>query len=176
MKYIKYFLKPFSFVPALFMLYVIFQLSAQTGELSGGLSYRITLKLMTITNESFEAGWDPAQLQYYTEVFHPYVRKLAHVTEYFLLAICVSFPLYVYRLRGIWLMLVAGGFCVICACLDEYHQSFVAGRGPSSRDVLIDSIGIFIGIILVRMVCFTGRITVFRDRRKKKKRPRNTPM
>ncbi len=172
MRYIKFILKPFSFLPALFMLYVIFQLSAQTGDLSGNLSYRITLKLMTITNESFEAGWDAAQLQYYTEMFHPYVRKLAHVTEYFLLAICISFPLYVYRLRGFWLMLVAGGFCVICACLDEFHQSFVAGRGPSSRDVLIDSIGVFFGIILVRMVCFTGRITVFRDRRKKKKRSR----
>ena len=170
MRYLKFFLKPFSFLPAIFMLYVIFQFSAQTGELSGNLSWRITHKLMVITNESFEAGWDTARLEYYTEVFHPYVRKLAHITEYFLLAICVSLPLYVYRLRGILLMILAGGFCVICACLDEYHQSFVAGRGPSSRDVLIDSIGIFFGILLVRMVCFTGRMTIFRDRHPRKKK------
>lgn len=173
MGYFKFLLKPFSFLPAIFMLYVIFQFSAQPGELSGNLSFRITHKLMVITNESFEAGWDAAQLQYYTEMFHPYVRKLAHITEYFLLAICVSFPLYVYRLRGIWLMILAGGFCVLCACLDEYHQSFVAGRGPSSRDVMIDSIGIFFGILLVRMVCFTGRMTLFRDKKSKKsKKPK----
>lgn len=170
MRYLKILLKPFSFLPAIFMLYVIFQLSAQPGTDSGNLSWRVTHKLMVITNESFEAGWNEAQIAYYTEEFHPYVRKLAHVTEYFLLAVCVSFPLYVYRLRGIALMLTAGGFCVGCACLDEYHQSFVAGRGPSGRDVLIDSIGIFMGVILVRMVCFMGRITIFRDRRRKKRR------
>lgn len=174
MRYLKIILKPFSFLPAIFMLYVIFQLSAQTGDLSGNLSWRITHKLMSIVNESFEAGWDTASLQYYTEVFHPYVRKLAHITEYFLLAICISFPLYVYRLRGILLTILAGGFCVICACLDEYHQSFVAGRGPSSTDVLIDSIGILIGVLLVRIVCFTGRITIFRDRRPRKSRSKKS--
>ncbi len=170
MRYIKWFLKPFSFLPAIFMLYVIFQLSAQSGSDSGNLSWRVTHKLMVITNESFEAGWSAAQVEAYAREFHPYVRKLAHVTEYFLLAVCVSFPLYVYRLRGIALMILAGGFCVLCACLDEYHQSFVAGRGPSKRDVCIDSIGVFIGIILVRIVCFTGRVTIFRDRRKKKRK------
>ena len=59
-----------------------------------------------------------------------------------------------------------------CACLDEYHQSFVAGRGPSSRDVMIDSIGILAGVILVRIVCFIGRITVFRERKKPKRKLR----
>ena len=46
-------------------------------------------------------------------------------------------------------MIVAGLFCVGFAAFDEYHQSFVRGRGPSKRDVAIDSIGIFIGIVLV---------------------------
>ena len=164
MRYIKWFLKPFSFLPALFMLYVIFQLSAQPGEISGDLSRKVTHEILVIANESFETGWSNAQIEVYTEAFHPYVRKLAHVTEYFLLAICVSFPLYVYRLRGLALTILAGGFCVVCACLDEYHQSFVAGRGPSGRDVLIDSIGILSGIILVRIVCFIGRMTFFRER------------
>ena len=56
-----------------------------------------------------------------------------------------------------------------CACLDDYHQSFVAGRGPSSRDVMIDSIGILAGVILVRIVCFIGRVTVFRERKPRRK-------
>ena len=84
------------------------------------------------------------------------------MTEYFLLAVSVSFPLYVYRVRGIWLLLLAGTICVGFACLDEYHQSFVAGRTPSKRDVMIDSIGIAAGVILVQMICFIGRVTVFR--------------
>ena len=170
MRYLKPILKPFSFLPALFMLYVIFQFSAQPGEVSGNLSWRATHKLLEIICESFETGWSSAELNLYTEMLHPYVRKLAHVTEYFLLAVCVSFPLYVYGLRGIALTILAGGFCVACACLDEYHQSFVAGRGPSGRDVMIDSIGVLIGVILVRIVCFLGRVTVFQERKVKRRR------
>ena len=33
--------------------------------------------------------------------------------------------------------------------LDEYHQSFVAGRGPSITDVGIDSLGVITGIFFV---------------------------
>lgn len=51
-------------------------------------------------------------------------------------------------------MLVAGVICVGFACGDEYHQSFVDGRGPSARDVGIDSIGVFAGIITVRIFCW----------------------
>lgn len=59
-------------------------------------------------------------------------------------------------------MLVAGFICVAFACGDEYHQSFVSGRSPSKRDVAIDSFGIFWGIILARIVGWTGRKTIFR--------------
>ena len=80
------------------------------------------------------------------------------MTEYFILAVCISFPLYVYGLRGFWLFLFAGLFCVAFACTDEFHQSFVAGRGPSKKDVAIDSAGALFGIILVQIFChgFTG--------------------
>ena len=92
---------------------------------------------------------------------YPYVRKLAHVTEYFLLAASVSLPLYVYRIRGIALTIVAGIFCISCAYLDEYFQSFIAGRVSSTRDVLIDCIGIVLGILIVRICGYIGRKTVF---------------
>lgn len=96
-------------------------------------------------------------------------RKLAHMTEYFALAVAVSFPLYVYGLHGFLLMLVAGIICVGFSCGDEYHQSFVAGRSPAVKDVCIDSFGVFWGIILVRIIGWTGRKTIFRPRKKKKK-------
>lgn len=81
------------------------------------------------------------------------------MTEYCILAICISFPLYVYGLRGFWLFIFAGLFCVAFACTDEFHQSFVAGRGPSKTDVAIDSMGALFGIILVQLFChgFTAR-------------------
>ena len=76
---------------------------------------------------------------------------------FFLLAVSLALPLYVYGLRGIWLTLEAGAICVGFAALDEYHQLFVSGRGASKRDVAIDSIGIFAGIIVTRIIGWMGR-------------------
>ena len=163
-------LKPFSFVPALMMMYLIFSFSAQDGTASGNLSYKVSEIIVESANEAFELEWSDDQIDYYIERIHHPVRKLAHMTEYFLLAVSVSFPLYVYRVRGIWLLLLAGTICVGFACLDEYHQSFVAGRTPSRRDVMIDSIGIAAGVILVQIICFIGRVTIFRPLARKKKR------
>ncbi|MCD8097617.1 MAG: VanZ family protein [Lachnospiraceae bacterium] len=163
-------LKPFSFLPAICMMCLIFSFSSQDGTASAGLSYQVSEIIVDCANEAFEMNWSETEVSLYIEKIHPYVRKLAHVTEYFLLAVSVSFPLYVYGVRGFWLPLLAGGFCVGFAALDEYHQSFVAGRGPSVRDVCIDSIGILIGVLGVQFVCFVFRKTIFRPLAKKKRR------
>ncbi len=161
-KLLRFLLKPLSFVPAVCMMYLIFTFSSQTGADSGALSLKVSNGLVSAANRICDLRWDAAQIAAYADQFHFYVRKLAHVTEYLLLAISIALPLYVYRVRGLWLMLCAGLFCIGFAGLDEYHQSFVAGRGPSLRDVGIDSIGIFIGIYLTRILGFIGRKTIFR--------------
>lgn len=149
-----FFLKPLSFLPALAMMYVIYSFSAQSGEVSGNLSYEVSYKIVEVGNSILDKQLDEWQIgEYAYEIEYP-VRKLAHMTEYFLLAVAVSFPFYVYGLRGFPLMLVAGMICVGFAAGDEYHQSFVAGRGPSPKDVLIDSIGAFFGILTVRIICW----------------------
>lgn len=149
-----FFLKPLSFLPALVMMYLIFQFSAQTGDVSGNLSYEVSYRIVDIGNEILNKGLEEWEISNYAyEIEYP-VRKLAHMSEYFLLAVALSFPFYVYGLRGFPLMLVAGFICVAFACGDEYHQSFVAGRGPSVKDVIIDSIGAFFGILTVRIICW----------------------
>lgn len=73
---------------------------------------------------------------------HYLIRKSAHFVEYFLLSLLV--------LRGVrggatgwrwsWAvgaLLIAAGY----AALDEFHQSFVPGRGAAARDMLLDSAG-----------------------------------
>ena len=162
-------LKPFSFLPALLMMYLIFSFSSQDGTASGNLSYQISGIIVESANEAFELHWSGSEMDYYIERIHRPVRKLAHVTEYFLLAVSISFPLYVYGVRGLWLPLLAGGFCVGFAALDEYLQSFVAGRGPSKKDVGIDSIGILAGVLMVQFLCFLGRVTIFRPLARRRK-------
>ena len=155
-------LKPLSFLPAIGMMCLIYYLSGQDGVTSAGLSLKVSIKVVELAAKIFDHTLSPEELLQYADLIHYYIRKLAHMGLYFLLAISVSFPLYVYGLRGILLVLVAGGFCVAFACADEYHQSLVAGRGPSKKDVMIDSIGVLAGVIVVRIVGFIGRKTIFR--------------
>lgn len=163
-------LKPLSFVPALLLMYMIYSFSAQDATTSSALSYQVSYTVVETGNVVLDAGLQPSEISSLAIRFNGFVRKLAHVTEYFALAVAVAFPLYVYGLHGLPLMFVAGLFCVAFACTDEYHQSFVSGRGSTVRDVLIDSFGIFWGIILVRIVGWTGRKTIFRPFGKKKKK------
>ena len=66
------------------------------------------------------------------------LRKGAHVTEYAILMILLL------RTRiPAWLAFVIG---VLYASSDEWHQTFVEGREGRPRDVLIDSIGLLIGL------------------------------
>ena len=167
-------LKPFSFLPAIGMMCLIYYLSGQDGVTSAGLSLKVSIKVVELASKIFDHPLTGEEILQYADMIHYLIRKFAHMGLYFLLAVSVSFPLYVYGLRGIPLMIVAGGFCVAFACGDEYHQSMVAGRGPSKKDVMIDSVGVLAGIILVRIVGFIGRKTIFRKlsksyQRKKKK-------
>ena len=169
-------LKPLSFLPALLLMYMIYNFSAQPAELSSQLSFKVSCKLVEAADYVLDTNLEQWEIEDWATRIHFITRKLAHMTEYFLLAVAVSFPLYVYGVRCIWLMLLAGLICVGFACGDEYHQSFVDGRSPTKKDVAIDSFGVFVGIILVRIVGWTGRKTIFRPRRKKQNRKQGPQM
>lgn len=144
-------LKPLSFLPALLMMYTIFSFSSQTGTESSALSEKVTRGIVVTVNRVTDRGWNSQEVEQRVDRYEYYVRKAAHMTEYCLLAVTIALPLYVYGLRGMSLMLLAGIFCILFAAGDEYHQSMVDSRGPSVRDVGIDSLGALIGILLVRI-------------------------
>ena len=160
-KTLRFVLKPLSFIPALIMVYIILNFSAQTGEHSGSLSLEISERLVRVGDVILDKNLSDSRVVTLSNTIHPYIRKLAHVIEYCLLAITVAFPLYVYKLRGIFLVLFAGFICVSIACIDEYSQTFSPGRGPSIKDVCIDSVGIFIGIYFTRFMGYIGRKSFF---------------
>ena len=159
---LRFVLKPMSFLPAIMMMCIIFMLSSQEGTTSSQLSYKVGVQIFTVTNKVLDKGWSDARIDQLSTKYQYYVRKTAHYTEYFLLGVSVAFPLYVYGVRGMKLIIFAGLFCFGYASLDEFHQSFVHGRGPSPKDVMIDSCGALTGIILTRIVGWTGRMTIFK--------------
>lgn len=81
-----------------------------------------------------------------------WIRKSAHCFEYMVLGILMylTTALYIKRTRQIfWTSLVAG---IVYAAGDELHQYFVPGRSCEIRDVMIDSLGMFIGVVVTFIV------------------------
>lgn len=74
------------------------------------------------------------------EAVHIFVRKCAHVAEYFvfglLLLHALRTPQSGWNTRWALLAILLAG---LYACSDEFHQIFVPSRGPSLWDVLIDT-------------------------------------
>ncbi len=137
-------IKLLSFVPALLLLFLIFGFSAQDGESSGSLSFQITLYIVQLLSPLLPAAMSEEVLIEHAELIHLFVRKAAHMTEYFLLAISLQLPLaaclsqQLSHKKRIWIGFAA---TVLFAALDEFHQTFVPGRSGNYTDVCIDSIG-----------------------------------
>ncbi len=86
------------------------------------------------------------------DTIHIVIRKMAHVSEYAILALMLWRAL----CRGAALQtktpILFGAVllaCTVFAVLDEFHQSFVGSRTSSARDVLLDSAGAFLGALIV---------------------------
>ncbi|MCX5780247.1 MAG: VanZ family protein [Firmicutes bacterium] len=73
------------------------------------------------------------------------VRKLTHATLFAGLAFIAFQALKPAR----WDYLLAWGFATLYGATDEWHQLYVMGRTGSSSDVLIDSAGAFLILLLV---------------------------
>jgi hypothetical protein len=73
------------------------------------------------------------------------VKKGGHMVGYGLLAVAYLHALTnghrANRAQVVWAILLAGFY----GATDEFHQLFVAGRGASPADVLIDTVGATIG-------------------------------
>ena len=77
-------------------------------------------------------------------VWDTILRKGAHMTEYAILGLLL------FRALGRELPALALG--IAYAITDEIHQHFVRGRHASPIDVLIDTVGVAIGLLVFRLL------------------------
>ncbi len=73
------------------------------------------------------------------------LRKLAHFTEFTMLGLVLGWLFAMLGKSRAWPLLCGAA----AACIDETIQRFVPDRGPSLRDVGIDTCGVLAGIILL---------------------------
>ncbi|WP_039764054.1 VanZ family protein [Caldicellulosiruptor sp. F32] len=119
---------------------VIFYFSSQEGAISHQKSFSIALFIERIIEALAEKDIITAVNR---KGFEFLIRKIAHVTEYFILCMLFYRAFFETNKSSKKSAILSGIFSVLYAVSDEFHQVFVFGRGPSPVDVIIDSIGIF---------------------------------
>ena len=135
---------------AIIWMLVIFAFSAQKSEESTKLSNGAGRYVVTTVNEVMDKGWNEDTVEEYAlAIDHP-VRKLAHATEYAILAL-LWFGTFGSQLKSVEI-------AFIYACTDEFHQLFVPGRAGLFTDVLIDTSGAIVAMIILWFICFIYKL------------------
>lgn len=126
------------FIPAICMMLLIFYMSHQPGNDSMQTSNFFVDFIRNVFSLSNE----------YVDILSTIIRKGAHMSEYALLAILLFYGFY-HLLYVKYTYLVTLLVTFIYACSDEFHQLFIAGRSGQFTDVLVDTSGAIIGLIIL---------------------------
>lgn len=94
-----------------------------------GLKLSEKIKYMVIMHSPYGSDWNAN------------VRKLAHFSIYFCLAMMVYLTLAILGVNKTFRFILTIAFCFCFAFADEYHQAFSGGRTSSIKDVYIDTFG-----------------------------------
>ena len=136
---------------------MIFCFSARNGVESTEDSYSVGREYGRIVHSDFNSWPEEEQLDFAEKVDHP-IRKLAHATEYAVFAMLLC---------GVWLdgrrkrrisVIFAWGTATVYAMTDEFHQLFVPGRSGQVKDVLLDSCGAAVGVLILMLVMLLIRV------------------
>lgn len=132
----------FSWIAVIGWMGCIFYLSHHPATASNNLSLGLTEVLADVINTIIPNA------TFRLDLFNFFVRKAAHFFAYFVLGVLAFHAFLKSGVRGWRTVSCALILSVLYAISDEVHQLFVAGRGGQVRDVLIDSAGVIVGILL----------------------------
>ena len=116
-------------------LLVIFLFSNQDGSTSTSLTNGILEKYLFFVD---------------SDIFFMIIRKMAHITEYFILGILVLNFINEFKVDK--KIIISILICFILASFDEFHQLFIPDRTGRLLDVLIDMIGASLGILILSLI------------------------
>ncbi len=125
------------------------QEASASSKLSSGLAIFMSKALSIITGKN--------DMDF--SILHFLSRKTAHFLAYFVLGILIyrALPSSSFKFA-----LVSLATSMLYACSDEFHQTFVLGRSGEARDVLLDTAGALLGVVLYYIV--KRNTTLIRDR------------
>ena len=126
------------------IVFFIWDNSLQNGGTSDGFSLIFAKWIAPIANK----------LGFYGNIWalNRIIRKLAHLTEFTILGGVLYVVLHRYIEYGTVVKTIVVG--IVIASLDEFIQLFSLGRSSQLSDVLIDTVGIIIGISVVKLTYY----------------------
>ena len=134
---------------------MIFVFSSESGTKSTQTSNTVTETVIKITQPDFDTLPVDKQEERFS-ITSLAVRKIAHFTEFFMLGLFsllhIKFlELYMHKeIRFSYLY--ASLFSFLYAISDELHQKLSENRGPQFIDVLIDTSGALLAIVIVFII------------------------
>lgn len=172
------------YLPSVFLMVVIFLFSSQPAEESSAESSIIVNFVLHSLEYIRRIKFSSEEFIYWAEMIHTPIRKIAHMTEYAVLACTIfiptlicnreslwesakekyiwKYPINKKRLKKIYLKSIAAA--MLYACTDEFHQLFVEGRSGKITDVFIDTCGAGLGILGVLLL---WKIMIFFNNKKR---------
>lgn len=154
--------KVISFCLVILWMIVIFLLSEMNGTESTNKSRNVVSRIITVfshktentvsNNITTEKVQQKNKQQVVNEANISF-RKFMHSGVYFVLALLVfnfinTFDINKKYFKYLWTLI----FVFLYACTDEYHQTFVSGRTAEFSDILLDTLGGTIAIILIILI------------------------
>lgn len=127
-------------VLAILWMCMIFAFSAQESEESSEVSGAFSQQIVSAAGKLFRLNLNDEELLRIAEAIETPVRKAAHMSEYAVLSVLI------YIWIGKWQHAIV--FAALYAASDELHQRFVPGRAGRLGDVMIDSAGAVLGVLI----------------------------
>ena len=143
---------------------VIFNFSSMNAADSGNKSKEV---IKTVTTYTCAVGYKmgllekmPAEdsIEWFATNMNTPFRKASHAFVYFVLATILMFAIRKNTKIPIWgAVLISFVVCFVYSLTDEFHQTFVTGRGGDIRDCLIDSAGALLAILIYVVIRWIHR-------------------
>ncbi len=133
---------------AFLWMVMIFCFSGRPADLSDHDSGVFTQIAVRILYPGYR-GWNQARQLAVLSAADKVVRKSAHFTEYFILCIFYYKTLSISVRKA---LAASAVLAVLYAVSDELHQYFVPGRAAMAADVLIDSAGVLLAVLVLLII------------------------
>lgn len=123
---------------------IIFYFSNRTADESNNTSDAVETAIGKVTVDDFEQKSEEEVVSF-LERYRVLIRKTAHILEFTLLCM-LAFMALPFGIPVRYRLFAAGAWTLLYAISDEIHQAFIPGRTGLVSDVLIDTVGMLIGI------------------------------